>query len=348
MELSLEQKREIERIFLECPDLIQITRRVFGDNTLKGSSKEGKAVRDHLLEKGLRYKTTKHKKVKPIVLTDGEKEFVKQKADEGLSSYAIASLLFPDKNIRKLGMEQRAVMDHIRTLNPDFGAPKEGAISSYSPPNAVSRIVKRINDATGLSLEEDKLSRQQLICVQKLGINLSNSRFVIIMNNYVAQEHRDLFEQEFVRLTWDKPDLTADEINLYINVCKEIIHMEIVSKHLNKLNKEFDLLEDQGEMSVRLTELIKAKSDEYHKCEGRIESLTKKLQGDRAERMKKKREQNASILSIVQLWQDEQERRNMVRIAEIQKEAIRAEADRIENMDMLMARILGADRDDLI
>ena len=34
-----------------------------------------------------------------------------------------------------------------------------------------------------------------------------------------------LFEHEFVRLTWDKPDLTADEINLYLNVCKEVINL---------------------------------------------------------------------------------------------------------------------------
>ena len=33
-----------------------------------------------------------------------------------------------------------------------------------------------------------------------------------------------LFEHEFIRLTWDKPDLTADEINLYLNGDKIINH----------------------------------------------------------------------------------------------------------------------------
>ena len=71
----------------------------------------------------------------------------------------------------------------------------------------------------------------------------------------------------FVRLTWDKPDLTADEINLYLNVCKEVINLEVVSSHLNKLNDMFDVADDQQEMSIRLAEIIKAKSSEYHQCE---------------------------------------------------------------------------------
>jgi len=119
-----------------------------------------------------------------------------------------------------------------------------GALSSYIAPKATSRIVKKINDATGLELNESKLNRQYQICCEKLGIHLSNSRFLKIMNNYLDISDRELFEEEFVRLTWDKPDLTADEINLYLNVCKEIINLEVVSKHLNKLNDMFDIADD--------------------------------------------------------------------------------------------------------
>jgi hypothetical protein len=126
--------------------------------------------------------------------------------------------------------------------------------------------VKKINDATGNVFEEDKINRQHRICVDKLTINLNNSRFVKIMNNYTLKDDRELFEQEFIRLTWDKPDLTSDEINLYMNVCKEIINLEVISKHLNKLNDMFDIANDQEEMSVRLAEIIKAKSSEYHQC----------------------------------------------------------------------------------
>jgi hypothetical protein len=168
------------------------------------------------------------------------------------------------------------------------------------------------------------------------------------MNNYLSMQDRTLFEEEFIRLTWDKPDLSADELNLYMNVCKEIINLEVIGKHLNKLNDQFDDIEDQQDMTVRLAEIIKAKSGEYHQCEGRIENLTKKLQGDRAERMKNKYKDNASIVSLVQLFQDEEERKNMVKIAEMQKELVSQEANRLETMAEWKCRILGVTKEDVI
>ena len=181
-----------------------------------------------------------------------------------------------------------------------------------------------------------------------MGVNLSNSRFLKIINNYLNETDRVLFEHEFIRLTWDKPDLTADEINLYLNACKEVINLEVISSHLNKLNDMFDIADDQTEMSVRLAEIIKAKSQEYHQCETRIENLTKKLQGDRAERMKKSQKENASFLSIVQLFQEEEERKNMIRIAEMQKLAVKEECERLEGMAEWKARILGISPEDVI
>jgi hypothetical protein len=159
---------------------------------------------------------------------------------------------------------------------------------------------------------------------------------------------KELFEQEFIRLTWDKPDLTPDEINLYMNVCKEIINLELITSHLQKLNDMFESADDQDEMTVRLAEIIKAKSSEYHQCESRIENLTKKLQGDRGERMKNRQKATASFLSIVQLFQEEEERKNMVRIAEMQKELIKEEAKKIEGMSDWKARVLGISIDDVL
>jgi hypothetical protein len=197
-------------------------------------------------------------------------------------------------------------------------------------------------------LNKEKLTRFHKICVDRLNINLNNSRFQKIINCYTSQDDRNIFEQEFIRMTWDKPDLTADEVNLYMNVCKEIINLENISRHLDKLNKMFEETQEQNEMSIRLAEIIKAKSGEYHQCEGRVESLIKKLQGDRRERISSKQKENASILSIVQLFQDEEERANMVKIAEMQKSLVADEAKKMETMVEWKARILGISLDDAI
>jgi Skp family chaperone for outer membrane proteins len=110
----------------------------------------------------------------------------------------------------------------------------------------------------------------------------------------------------------------------------------------------FEETQEQNEMSIRLAEIIKAKSSEYHQCEGRVESLIKKLQGDRAGRINAKQKENASVLSIVQMFQDEEERANMVKIAEMQRSLVKDEAQRLESMSEWKARILGISLDDAV
>jgi len=349
MELDEEKKQFLLENSAKITNLIDLTRQCFDDEELDGRSKEGRAVRKFLVENSINFKTTATSRTEDINLTEQQKNFILEQAESGLSSLEIAKIIFPEKNVKSLSNEQRTVLAFIRDVNPDIIPSQDGAaLHSYISPKSPSRIIKKINDATGLNLDESKLNRQKQICVERLGVNLSNSRFLKIINNYLNQEDRNLFEHEFTRLTWDKPDLTADELNLYLNVCKEVINLEVVSSHLNKLNDMFDIADDQTEMSVRLAEIIKAKSGEYHQCETRIENLTKKLQGDRAERMKKNQKENASFLSIVQLFQEEEERKTMVRIAEMQKQAIKKEAERLEGLAEWKARVLGISQEDVI
>lgn len=347
--LTKEQEEFIFDNYKKVKDLNALTQKCFDDETLDGRTKQGKLIRTFLVKNNLDYKTSKHVKVDSVEFTESNKHFIMQSAEQGMSSFAIAELLFPDKEIKKLGAEQRAVLEHIRSVNENFIPSQEsGLLTTYSPPKTYPRLIKKVFDSTGMQLEETKMSRGQKNCLDKLAINLSNSRLTKIINNYTSREDRVLFEEEFTRLTWDKPDLTADELNLYMNVCKEIINLEVISKHLNKLNDLFDDAQDQNEMTVKLAEIIKAKSGEYHQCEGRIEALTKKLQGDRSERMKNRHRDNASILSLVQMFQDEEERKNMVRMAEMQKALVKKEAIHLEGMSAFKARVLGISQEDVI
>lgn len=350
MSLSDEQKRIIAETFKVSPDLNEITRRAFDNPALDGRTKEGRLVRSYMIETGLKFNTSKNVKKEEFTFTDEQKEFIIEKANTGLSSFAIAEMVFPDREVKTLSMEQRSVFNFLKEINPDY-TPSEDTdanLSNYVAPKSFSRIIKKINDSTGLMLEEEKINRQVKICADKLGVNLNNSRFIKIINNYTSREDRELFEQEFIRLTWDKPDLTSDEINLYMNVCKEIITLEVISKHLNKLNDLFDTATDNDDLTVRLSEIIKTKSSEYHQCQGRIESLTKKLQGDRAVRMQSKQKENASVIALVQFFQDEEERANMVHMAEMQKALVKEEAERLEGFPEWKARVLGISIDDVI
>ena len=338
------QKEFALQMFQDDPNIINITKKVFEDEFLDGRSKEGRAVSKFLAENGLRAQTTKRAKSDDVELSEEQVEKIEEMEEEGFNTSQIADVLF-NKEVKRLSNEWRAVNE---VLGQEKEVVEGQPSSTYASPQAISRIIKKINDSTGYGLEETKMSRTQHTCFNRLRINLSNSRFVAIVNNYINPRDKELFEQEFIRLTWDKPDLTPDELNLYMNVCKEIINLELITSHLQKLNDMFESADDQDEMSIRLAEIIKAKSSEYHQCETRIENLTKKLQGDRGARLANKQKDTASFLSIVQLFQEEEERQNMVRIVEMQKQVIRKEAEKLEGMAAWKARVLGIGIEDVL
>jgi hypothetical protein len=184
--------------------------------------------------------------------------------------------------------------------------------------------------------------------MEKLLTYLSSPRFVGNYDSYTSGTDKDLFEAEFVRSVWDKPDLTTDEINLYINVCMDYINLRQIDVKKNKINQMFNETEEQKDFTMRLTEVLKTISEEYNQCAQRIDKSIQKLNGERSKRVEHHQQKNASIINLVELFQDEHERKMMIQIAEMQKKIIREEADRLENMSAWKARILGISKQDAI
>ena len=347
--LTEEQKQLIKNNYKAISDLTRLTQMVSGDDTLDGRSKIGRAIRKFMVEQGLNYETSSYQKVEEIILTNEEKEFLDSYAGQNMSSIQLAELLWPDREIKKLSKEQRVVADYVKNHHPDFVRADENALGlKYSPPKAMSRSIKKINDFAGKNLDEGKLAMQDRKCVEALMGSLSSPRFVQVINNYPSLEDRELFEAEFVRCVWDKPDLTTDEINLYINVCMDYINLKHIEQQKAKLNMMFDDAQDQQEFTIRLTEILKTKSEEYNQCASRMDKLITKLNGDRAKRVASRQSQNASILNIVQLFQEEEERKIMIQMAEMQKEIISQEADELESMSEWKSRVLGVAKEDVI
>jgi len=68
----------------------------------------------------------------------------------------------------------------------------------------------------------------------------------------------------------------------------------------------------------------------------------------RADRLKNLAKDETSFVSIVQLAQEETERKNMLRLAELQRAAISEEANRLESMDDFVCRIFGVAKEEVI
>jgi len=346
--LTEEQKEYIQSNYKKTPNLIQLTKDVFMDEKLDGRSREGRAVREYMAQQDYKYQTTKHPKVKGVNLNADQKEFILQNVDAGMKAFEITRLLFDGREVTPLSKETLTVAAFIEEQAPEKVHVKDSALGTvYKPVKEIAAAIDKVNEVADQNLSPEKLTVQLRKNIETLLGFLKAPRLVHTINNYTNKADRELFEAEFIRATWDKPDLTSDEVNLYINVCIDYINLMNIQKAIDKLNQMFEDCEDQRDMTVRLAELLKTKSEEYNQCEKRMESLITRLNGDRAKRVQNKHQQNASILSLVQLFQEEEEREVMIKIAEMQKQLVEEEANEIESMPDWKARVLGLRKEDL-
>jgi hypothetical protein len=331
-------------------DVNLLTKLVTGNDKKDGRDIEGIAVRKFMAEKGFRYKT-KHNPVREdvITLTDENKRQIELWMAEDKTTIQMAQEIF-GAEIKKLSREWRAVYACVQEINPDYRPDQSTPTATkYYAPKELSRVVNYINSSVGVNLDPEKISGKYKAYVEKLKCNMGSMRFIRICDSYLNHKDRDLFVEEFVRLTWDKPDLTADELNLYMNVCKDIVNGEVLTSHISTLNEMFSQMgDDPTEFSVKFSEMLGAKTSEYQQNQKRVSDTIKKLQGDRSDRLKNLAKDETSFVSIVQLAQEEQERKNMLRLAELQRAAISEEANRLENMDDFVCRIFGVAKEEVL
>lgn len=348
--LTEEQKIKIKDLYDKCPDLILITRKVFNDESLDGRSKEGRAIRKFLISAGLKYNTTKKDSIqKEIILEDHHKQFINMNS-KNMTAFQMAKVLFPDENINSaLSKECREILDYLRKSSPEKIKDSESAVGlEYRPPKDLKESIIIINKATSQILNEEKLSTQNKQSIIAYIRFINSPRIIQILNTYTDIYDRELFESEFTRFTWDKPDLNADDITLYIGVCQDIVTNKRLVQHIEKLNKIFEDTEGNDDLTVRLADTIKAKSEEYDKVQKRIESVLKKLNGDRSQRLKQQGERSSNFLALVEAFQSEEERKRLLLIAKAEREKVKKEADRLESLDDFKARILGISKQEVL
>jgi hypothetical protein len=339
--LTDEQKEQIRILYRENPDLTFIVQKLYTNDKLDARSREGRVIRNFLVDAGLKYRTQKTVETDEIDFNDQQKDFIINNASQ-MTSFNIARVLFPNENIiSPLSKEVRAVIKFLRKNDPSKITKSESGIGvTYSSPKNIMEAVSKINQSTYLNIVFNKLKGQEKKNVEAYLRFINSPRFIQIINSYKDLEDRSLFESEFTRFTWDKPDLTSDEITLYINVCQDLVNNKRLLAHVEKLNQMFEST-SEGELTIRLAESMKAKASEYDQVQKRIESIIKKLNGDRSERLKKIQSNTANILALVEAFQQEEERKRMLVLAKAQREKVKLEADRLESVDELKARILG-------
>ena len=347
--LSEEHEARILEEYEKSADIMTITRNVFEDQTLDGRSHQGRAVKKFLASRGERHTTVvKEAQSKIRELTPEQKQFLlSDNVEAGITALDATRLCFKDRSLASLSVEHRMVMDFLNEFRTDLK--EERPVSErWLPPKALSRAIKKVNDWAGVNFEELTMPTKQKRGCEKLLIYLQSVRFKTTINQFSTEEDRELFESEFVRASWDKPDLTVDEQNLYINMCSNYVRLKHVQRRLDKLNGMLDEAAGQQDLTMRLTDIIKATSEELNQCEKRIEALANGLNGSRQKRLQEKGENGGSILALVEAFQEKEERDRMIKMADMKNKLISEEADRLESLDEFKARIFGVSKRELL
>jgi hypothetical protein len=376
-QLSEEEKQRILDLFKKHDgNLIKVIRELWNSPDEKGTTSRGRAIREFWIEQGLKYRTkVKERKQKtstlppqPIIKTTAhsdyteksdakpflsleEQEFIKRHYTPDLTKKEVAKIIWPEESKRRKFFESQKFVLMSEFINDEFdqiNLRDEVVSEKYSAPRVLTTLIRKINKIVMKEFDVEKLSMQDRKCLEKLLTYLSAPRFIQVINSYITKEARDLFESEYIRSSWDKPDLTTDELNLYINVCMDYVNLREIEIQKQKLNQMFDETEGQNDLTMRLTEMLKTKAEEYNQCTNRIDKMLAKLNGERSKRIQNQHQRNASIISLVQLFQDEQERKLMIQMADMQKKVVYEEADRLEQMSDWKARVLGISKNDAI
>ncbi len=349
-QLTDEQKAQILEEFKKNPDLRTVVQAVFNNPAIDGRSVQGRAVRSFLAEQNRPYKTSLFERADYVEFTSEQKEFMmSNNVEAGMNALEVARLTFKDNNIASLSLKHRAVSEFLTKYRPEILDENTMlATEKWIAPKALSRAIKKVNDFTGSEWDELTMPTKIKRNCEKLLIYLRSPRFCSLINQFNTVADRELFESEFVRVVWDKADLTNDELNLYITVCANYIRQKNIQSRLDKLNALLEDAENERDITLRLTEIIKATSEELNQCEKRIESMLKDLNGSRTNRLKAQGEQNSNILALVQAFQDAEERSRMQKMAQMQNSLIEKESNRLESMDEFKARILGITKRELL
>jgi len=101
-------------------------------------------------------------------------------------------------------------------------------------------------------------------------------------------------------------------------------------------------------ISMSLVEAISTSRNEYNQSVSRQQKLLQDLKVKRSDRLSKQVKENASILNLVELWKEEESRKEMIRLAEMRKELLSKEVERLSTIDEIKARILGLSKDEVL
>jgi len=341
-ELSEEQQNLAVTLIDSKEPLLDIARQCFMNSSLDKRSDEFDRVRRFI---------AKIKRGTPsTVLTPEQQEFIHNNADK-LRPMDLAKALFPKSKIKPLSKEVKDITKYLDIIGLNkFSMDEENGIKDYSPPQADSKIVEKINKSNqNAEFRHEFLTALEERCVKALRGYLRNSRFLSTINGIKKSDERNLFEMSFVHSVYDKPDLNSEELNMCITMCYHYVLEKQIKEQLEVLNEQLmsQAEESDGAVKMALTEAYGKKSSELGECVKRAKSLQEALSGSRSKRMQNQADMNKSLTSLVEAWKEEKERKKLILIAKARELKVEDEMSRLESEEEALVRIMGISQQEI-
>lgn len=318
-------------------------------------SKFGKELMEQISKFGV-FPTRAHQYApkNTIKLTEEQEEFIRNNACR-IKWMDCARQIFPEViNMNPASVEARTVKSFYDALPENLKLSDDSASKNYSPPKTIERAITRVNKYILDGINKDKLTNSQKTNMLALIKYLHGHRFVNQANSYQSEDDRDAFEDCFVRYTYDKSDLTEEEIDQYIILSSEVVIAKntksIVDMLQETLRSAYDPNnEDGGAMTMKLVEAIKSAQTEYNQCITRQGKLVDNLKGRRSDRIKNKLETNKSFANVIEAWKEEETRLKMLKFAEMRRARMKEGfLKSFESMDDMTAEIFGLTEEEVL
>jgi len=337
-------------------ELVQIAFPNISEKLQDGRSKYGKCLKAFLVSRNIKAKAS-HEYVgrNDVSLTDEMKEFIINNG-HAMTDQDMARILFEDNTLTNLHKETRIISEFkkendIQQSNVLPADSNPVPTEEYKPPRTIHLMITRINKYVLDGINRDKITAFQRRGVEALIGYLHTYRFLHHITNFESQIDRDLFESSFVRYTYDKSDLTQEEVDQYIVLASEVVIASNIQRRVEHLQRLLDEVAQDTEgrrISMSLVEAIGKAQNDYHQSVGRQNKLLNDLKEKRSDRLKNQIKENASIINLVQLWKDEESRQKLIKLAELRKKVIKDEVQKLSSMDEVKARILGISEDEVL
>ena len=335
------------------PSLSELVKLAFERDDLDGRSKEGKAVKSFLASRQIKPKKSHEYEAKGLIdLNEEQKEYISNNCNT-MTGLEMAKILFKNEALTNLSQETRSVLEYMKNIpaNIKFNNTENtnAAVEEYRAPRSEERMIAKINRYILEGIDKNKMTHKVKKDINSLIGYMNTFRFTHQINLYDDERDRELFESSFVRYTYDKNDLTQEEVDQYIVLSTEVVISSNIQQTINVLQNQIDLaIQEDGKIPMTLVEASNTARKEYNDCVNRQQKLLNDLKVKRSERLSKQVKETASIINLVQMWKEEDSRQKLIKMAEMRKQIVEKEIDRLSSMEEIKCKILGISKDEIL